>query len=442
MTKYYTILLALFFSFFIGSSVIAADVVSIDNSSQTNLMNTNSNQVEQGQSFIAANNNISAFSVQSGDTGYTMPQYFTIALREDTASSTLIASRVISGVTFNPNTTYGFSFDQPIPTTIGNSYIFTFTSQSNNALQNFTFKASSPGDGTYANGDQVVCTPGNNPVCAHYSGRDLWFKIYYDNTYAPPTSGWNIIAGYPLTGMTFASSTINFIVDYTVPAGDTGHVFVWTNPIGGGGIQLHDLGDTASTSGEIIKPATFVDGQYNWYAQLVDAYTANTMATSTLENFTINLFSGVNFLSPCADYFSGDICAGIATSSSITDLHLFGDMECGFKKAGLWAFCPSQSSVQGIYLAYQDFKTVFPFNAFFGVTDAISSAIATTTPTDSSFSIPFPTATGTISMLPIISTSSIPNLIGADNNSLFRLTIGWIFWILAAILIFLQLKSI
>jgi hypothetical protein len=45
-------------------------------------------------------------------------------------------------------------------------------------------------------------------------------------------------------------------------------------------------------------------------------------------------------------------------------------------------------------------------------------------------------------MLPVLSSSSLPNLIGGTNANLFRNSISWIIWILVAFLIFITFKKI
>ena len=133
---------------------------------------------------------------------------------------------------------------------------------------------------------------------------------------------------------------------------------------------------------------------------------------------------------------TADICEGIATST------LMGDLECIVKKSIAWAFYPSEKSLQALKDAYEKVQTVFPFSVYFDITGAIDDAIATTTTTTTGvIKMPMITATGTYYMLPVLSSSSLPNLIGGTNANLFRNSLSWILWILTGYLIFVIINK-
>lgn len=108
-----------------------------------------------------------------------------------------------------------------------------------------------------------------------------------------------------------------------------------------------------------------------------------------------------------------------------------------------WAFVPSFDTLQNFKISYELFKGSFPFNAYFGITDAIlNSASSTASSTAGTIKIPFIHASGIIYMLDVVSSTTLTGLIGQTNNDLFRTTIGYIFWILAGAMIFFTIKYI
>ena len=157
--------------------------------------------------------------------------------------------------------------------------------------------------------------------------------------------------------------------------------------------------------------ATYSDSRYNF------DYLYN--ATSTLSTYMDN------------------ICSGIATST------LAGGLECIIKRSITWAFFPSSEALNQLAASADTLKEAFPFNAYFGLTDAISAGLATTsTSTTGSFKMPMITATGTFYMLPVLTASSMPNLIGQANYTIFRNSLGYILWCLAGFIVFITFKKI
>lgn len=138
-----------------------------------------------------------------------------------------------------------------------------------------------------------------------------------------------------------------------------------------------------------------------------------------------------------------NICDDVATSSGeFWDDFRFG-IECGFRKIVYWVIYPSDKSVNNLSKGYANLKKQFPFSAYFGITDTINESIASTTVnSNGTFNIPFITATGSYYMLPVLSSSSMPNLIGESNTNLFRYSITWFMWLCAAVLIFITIKKI
>jgi hypothetical protein len=54
--------------------------------------------------------------------------------------------------------------------------------------------------------------------------------------------------------------------------------------------------------------------------------------------------------------------------------------------------------------------------------------------------MPFIDTGGDFTILPIISSTTLPNAIGEANTGLFRSTIQWIMWLSVAILIYIQVR--
>lgn len=136
------------------------------------------------------------------------------------------------------------------------------------------------------------------------------------------------------------------------------------------------------------------------------------------------------------------VCADVATSSgAFFDDFRFG-VECGFRQVICWAFVPTPPAQKYFYNSAGRLKTSFPFNTYFGLISIVDTALATSTNMDSTFGIPFietPAQGGDFYIMPVISSSSMPNAIGQENTDLFRLTISYLIWIAVAVLIILAI---
>lgn len=115
--------------------------------------------------------------------------------------------------------------------------------------------------------------------------------------------------------------------------------------------------------------------------------------------------------------------------------HFLNDGFCAIRYGACYLFWPDSDEVNALWSSAQNFETVFPFSAYFSLASTTSSVLATSTNLNGSFSIPFLRKTATSSqvyMLPVLSSSSMPNLIGQDNTATFRLTMGWLIWLITA----------
>ena len=145
-------------------------------------------------------------------------------------------------------------------------------------------------------------------------------------------------------------------------------------------------------------------------------------------------------------YSITNICSDIDTSG------VLGEIECGVKYAlvssAQFLFYPSCGSISSLTDTFYKFKNAFPFNTYFNFTDSINTAInvaLNSTSTPGSFSIPFIKRTATSTayyMLPIASSTSFSNAIGSTNYTTYRTTLGFIWWILAALIVFVVVTKI
>lgn len=197
------------------------------------------------------------------------------------------------------------------------------------------------------------------------------------------------------------------------------------------------------------KTTPLLNGYYTATATIVAFYeTSLEYLDYDVINFYINNVNGSStFPFEEMTFFSNDtyehICDDVATSSgSYYDDFRYG-IECGFRKIIYYVIYPSDKSVNNITKAYGTLKKQFPFSAYFGLTDTINESVATTTTNNNgSFKIPFITSTGSYYMLPLLSSTSLPNLIGETNSTLFRNSLTWFMWLGVAFLIFLTFKKI
>lgn len=141
-----------------------------------------------------------------------------------------------------------------------------------------------------------------------------------------------------------------------------------------------------------------------------------------------------------------------STLCDIYDLEaLTGQILCGFTygtgQALFWLFNPTCDGLDYIVNGYNNFKSAFPFNAYYDLVDAIDVAItSTSTSSTSTIGIPFidteATGTNKYYIMPVLTTSSIPNAIGQTNADIFRTTIGYLIWIIVAWIIYIIISKI
>jgi hypothetical protein len=189
---------------------------------------------------------------------------------------------------------------------------------------------------------------------------------------------------------------------------------------------------TATTSGinYLNAPATSTEQKIYYWAELqnreIFQLQVEYLATTT-QFFTV--------IDKC---LPDQVCQDVATSSgSFADDFRFG-LECGFQKFVCWAFVPSPQAQKFLYNNVNQLKSSFPFNTYFSLINTVNTALATTTDKNSTLGLPFietPEQGANFYIMPLLSSSSMPNAIGQENTDLFRLTIGYVIWILISVLI-------
>lgn len=137
------------------------------------------------------------------------------------------------------------------------------------------------------------------------------------------------------------------------------------------------------------------------------------------------------------------VCASVATSSGeFFDDFRFG-VACGFRQFVCWALVPTPPAQKYFYNSANQLKMSFPFNTYFGLTSIVNTALATSTNMNGTIGIPFietPEQGGDFYIMPVLSSSSMPNAIGQENTDLFRLTISYLIWIAVATIIILAIN--
>jgi hypothetical protein len=439
------IFFSLILSFYIGNYAKGADVLDQSYSTYVNLNILYSDGwTVVGQRFTPLYNNISKIKIYTngsaggGNVELSICQGTPNNLSTADVKSNLMTcnwlnnTRIFNETFTNPcsgGSSCTFQLTTPVGLTAGNPYYFGVTIGTSTASQIKPKYNSHTNDG---NAHDMVLT-GSQWL------NSLVYEEYYSDTYTPP-SGYYLFILNPLDGFVTASSTVNFISYYEQP--DLSYnAYFWLIVNDRTGAEVGGYNRIASTSGTTSFKQVLVDGTYNWSTFFYDE-NLGVIATSTSESFTVNSLGTFSFDNPLG-LTEGEICEGIATSTGITDLHIFGDIECGLKKFGLWALYPSQLALVSLDEAYEEIKLKFPFSAYFGLTDAVTNVIATTTLTSTGgFSVPMINTSGDFYMLPVLASTSMPNAIGQTNTDLFRNSIKWLLWLSAGFLIIIQFKKI
>lgn len=281
---------------------------------------------------------------------------------------------------------------------------------------------------------------------------DLSFRINYDETWYPTGTGDENPTGnydYSLEDYRSDINTVNYQVCWLEETCNLWFSFnqkaigkkVYTTPDivfqqwPAFSIASTTIRATPLWQNKVILPATTTEQKKDYCLYMVDSVYGDLRKCG----ITIDYLASSTFddIFPISQYDIEHVCDSIATSTgSILDDIRYG-IECAARKTVYWLFIPNKESISGFVNNAAELKKVVPFNLYFDLADKAGAAIAsTTTSGNDTFGIPFVNASGSIYILPVISSTSMPRAIGQTNTNTFRMTIGYLMWTGLAIGIF------
>jgi hypothetical protein len=446
--------LVLFFSLFVGYYTLASDVDTglIGNyACATNNLLWSDGIHAWGQRFVANQANISAIQLLAfaGSASSTISVSICRGIPNNTSladvnanvmacnwsGNELLWNGVIVPDDYDSNSNFvglynWLQLPTPVELTVGDNYYY----------------AVSIGDGTY-NNTYKSCNSGS------WTGRIVdnrqWpesatSKIFYDDTWTPPPVYVDLIfPEHPLDGETVFSNdgSVDFIGTYQNYLGVLFEITVYPQE----GLPIVYTRPELQTNLYPVPydiPIPLLPGDYSYMIQTRMAN--DSIATTTFDRGLINFtFSDYRIPTSTAQFAMPNglsvetVCDGIATST------IMGGIECGFKRVIYWAFYPSNNALLSLQSSITNLKASFPFSAFFDLTDTIDTAIATsTTNMAGTIDMPFINGSGDYIMLPVMASSSLSNLIGSTNATLFRNSLTWFLWACAGVLVFLTFKKL
>jgi len=276
------------------------------------------------------------------------------------------------------------------------------------------------------------------------TGVDMPFVTWYDKelnsgliTITRPTVGERVYDNQPIT---IAGNIYNPNIRYNSGVIKILNKQTWT--------ALDDIFIEITSEGgnfEFTLPYTQLGaGNFRIYANLIDSNTGIIGATSNKVDFVI----GTNTIYTGTDdsqYVIGgqateaQICAGITSATS----SFMYSIECGGRKLIYNLFTPNVFALETLKTSWINFKGKFPFSVYFQLTDTVQSAIDNSSVNmNDTFDVVMIDKDRDIITVPVLSSSSVANLVGQSNADLIRNTIGWIIWLAVAFLIFLTFKNI
>ena len=466
--KNYTILFFLVASFWFGSHAKATNILD-QTFSFANYLYLTDGWHMVGQIIQPSHNNISQIDVNHQS--YTAPDSAIVVICHGFPSdfvsqanieanlttcnfsgSTLVRSQNIVPVDNGFGSTERYIFTTPVPVDVGGDYYIGFYPQNPHGVVAMY----------HSGGDRagMILNGGVPPI----SGANMGLQTYYSDTYTPPPSApqYTIQLLTPATTTPFttyygqpASYTFNYIdplhwypqIRFMVKRKADAKASAWPDYVNSATFWTSATATSTLTYG--TASFQLPDGYYDLDVYFWANIPASPVHATT--TFTINSggsYGGYSFATSTLikppTFSTADVCGDIATST------MFGAIECGMTKAFVnaitWAFAPSFDTLQNFKVSYDLFKGCFPFNAYFQLTDTITNAASSTASTTSgTIKIPFiHTIAGghTFYMLDAVSSSTLSRWIGATNYSLFRTTIGYFFWLLAAAIVFFTIKFI
>lgn len=241
------------------------------------------------------------------------------------------------------------------------------------------------------------------------------------------------------------SSVPEFFVDYTGATSTKSYVL-------GKGITYATSTDTPGQSfftlpapTDRLGTSTTVSERYRvtpYYFNSVNLsmYKANPVVFLVTWQNGYDTFNGVPQELPC-------VSVELDEDKLCTEETVMCSIRNGLTIAIFWLTSPNCSSLNYFQSGYSAIKSGFPFNAYFDVADAINTAIDSATSTaTTTIGVPFIERISSTSskfvILPVISSTTIPNAIGATNANTVRTTIAFVIWIFSALFVFFIVQKV
>lgn len=281
--------------------------------------------------------------------------------------------------------------------------------------------------------------PGAMSINSNY---DLTFKTYYDQKFLDHNYDTDLDENYP---------DFNTVLSQTCITGNECKLFFSFNQLAiGYPMYLINYEDNstpdnaiASTTvtatpfwqNKIIVPEPANEGTFkynllldaNLYGWIVDTGIAiNWMSSSTWDDYISDQ------IGPIEEYCAEEVvCADVATSSDF----LYG-VQCGFQKTICWTFAPTEGSKKYLMGAIESYEKTFPNNLYFSFVDRLDYAIQEVSATESSIDIPYIDSEGMYFMLPVVTSSTVPNALGNSYNTVHDGLVHFV-WIITGMFVLL-----
>jgi hypothetical protein len=409
------------------------------------------NLTENNSTYVAGHNNISKIRFRSTNFG---------SYSEGLRSVNLLITEAYTNEVVMATTTIEFGYwhdgyndwvlPSPVPVLAGHQYNI-FVSQAGDC-------------------DTVSCF---NAACYFPPYYSYWLQIYYSDTYVPgPNFQINLINPNPIPNFTnYTTIPGTYVITYENPLNwypqikfmvrrlSDWYSGAWPDFLPSANILTSPMASSTliTASSTFQLPDGTYDMQVYFYGRQPNSLFKATTTFSVHTSSGYNGSGGYSFSTNTPDVLIKPpttnyehICDGIELSTGITELHIFGDIECGMKRALYaivdYAFSPSYDTLTNFKTSYALWQGCFPFNGYFGITNAILDAASSTASTTAgTIKIPFihSIAGGhTFYMMDFISSSTLSNWIGISNYNLFRTTLEYFMWLIAAATIFFTIKYI
>lgn len=333
---------------------------------------------------------------------------------------------------------------EPVKIDAQDNYFFAVTKATNFAMN--LYQNGQAGQTCYTYGVTYPAT-GWTPSWLDSRGKAMDFTTYYDDTYHMPAN-LQVQLDTPADGSTYYQASLYFSGMFRDDSQQAKTLVIQ--------VFNKDLNQTIQKSFALAS-STFRTGARTFGPTGSDLVTyldtpydlpGNSYWTAWLSSSTVivstgtprnNFFVGTttNPIYQNLNFSAADVCYNDDLSS------ITGQFSCAFKTAMAWCFYPSQASLDTLNSNSQGLKNAFPFNVYFQLTTTVTNTIASTTmDKNGTIGVPMIRTDRTIYVLPVLSSSSMPNLIGQTNTTLIRNSLIWIMWLLVAVAIFFEIRNL